>query len=99
MVGRVSYHLKLPACWKIHNVFHTKLLHSYTETEEYRINFQEPPPDLIKGEEEWEVEQILDECKQGQIQQYLIHWKGYLSAHNSWKPITSINAPDLIVEF
>ena len=65
-VGEVSYQLELPARWKIHDVFHAKLLHPYMETEEYGINFQEPPPDLIKGEEEWEVEQILDEHKQGQ---------------------------------
>ena len=67
--------------------------------EEYGINFQEPPPNLIKGEEEWEVEQILDECKQGQTQQYLIRWKGYSSTHDSWEPITGINAPDLISAF
>ena len=67
--------------------------------EEYGINFQEPPPDLIEGEEEWEVEQILDERKQGQTQQYLIRWKGYSSAYDSWEPITGINAPDLISAF
>ena len=67
--------------------------------EEYGINFQELPSDLIKEEEEWEVEQIPDECKQGQTQQYLIHWKGYSSTHDSWEPITGINAPDLIIEF
>ena len=69
------------------------------ETEEYGINFQEPPLDLIEGEEEWEVEQILDERKQGQTQQYLIRWKGYSSAHDSWEPSTGINAPDLIADF
>ena len=42
-------------------MFHAKLLHPYKEMEEYSINFQEPPPDLINGEKEWEVEQILDE--------------------------------------
>ena len=98
-VRGVSYQLKLPVHWKIHNVFHAKLLHPYIETEEYGINFQEPPPDLIEGEEEWEVEQILNEWKQGQTQQYLICWKGYSSAHDSWELITGINAPDLIVEF
>ena len=98
-IEEVSYQLELPAWWKIHNVFYAKLLQPYVETEEYGINFQEPPSDLIKGEEEWEVEQILDERKQGQTQQYLIHWKGYLSAHDLWEPITDINAPDLISDF
>ena len=98
-IREVSYQLELPARWKIHDVFHAKLLHPYVETEEYGINFQEPPPDLIEGEEKWEVKQILDEPKQGQTQQYLIRWKGYSSAHDSWEPITGINAPDLISDF
>ena len=71
-IREVSYQLELPVQWKIHDVFHAKLLHPYVETEEYGINFQEPPPDLIEGEEKWEVKQILDEPKQGQTQQYLI---------------------------
>ena len=98
-IGEVSYQLELPTQWKIHDVFHAKLLHPYVETEEYGINFQEPPPDLIEGEEEWEVEQILDERKQGQTQQYLVQWKGYSSAHDSWEPIAGINASDLIADF
>jgi len=40
-------------------VFHTSLLTPYKETNEHGTNFLEPPPELIKGEEEWEVEQIL----------------------------------------
>ena len=98
-IEEVSYQLELPAWWKNHDVFYAKLLQPYVEIEEYGINFQEPPPDLIKGEEEWKVEQILDERKQGQTQQYLIHWKGYLSAHDLWEPITDINASDLISDF
>ena len=67
--------------------------------EEYGVNFQEPPPDLIKGEEEWEVEQILNEHKQGTTKQYLICWKGYSNAHDSWEPTQNIHAPDLIKAF
>jgi hypothetical protein len=61
VIGPVTYQLELPPQWKVHNVFHVKLLHPYKETEEYGVNFQEPPPDLIDGAEEFEVEQILDE--------------------------------------
>ena len=60
-MGPVNFQIDLPDQWKIHNVFHAKLLHPYQEMEEHGINFQEPPPDLIEGEEEWEVEQILNE--------------------------------------
>ena len=59
-VGHVNFCLELPVHWKIHNIFHAKLLHPYTETEEHGENFTEPPPDLVEGVAEWEVEKILD---------------------------------------
>jgi transposase InsO family protein len=99
VVGPVTYQLELPPQWKVHNVFHAKLLHPYKETEEYGVNFQEPPPDLIDGAEEFEVEQILDERTRGGKKQYLIRWKGYAEAHDSWEPLTNIHAPDRIEDF
>ena len=60
VVKHVNFCLKLPAYWKIYDVFHAKLLHPYTETKEHGENFTEPPPDLIEGVAEWEVEKILD---------------------------------------
>ena len=44
-------------------------------------------------------EQILDMRTQQSGKQYLICWKGYLSAHDSWEPQENINAPLLMVEF
>ena len=35
-----------------------------------------PPPDLIEGEEEYEVEAIMNHKKWGRGYQYLIKWKG-----------------------
>jgi hypothetical protein len=60
VVSLVVFKLKLPAAWKIHNVFHASLLSPYKETEEHGSNFKEPPPDLINGEHEYKVEQVLD---------------------------------------
>jgi hypothetical protein len=55
-----DYQLALPKQWKIHNVFHAGLLSPYKETEEHGPNFEEPPPDLIDGKEEYEVKSIVD---------------------------------------
>ena len=58
-LGPVTYRLNLPEKWKIHNAFHVTLLSPYVEMKEHGVNFTEPPPDLIGGEPEWEVERIL----------------------------------------
>jgi len=59
VTGPVNYRLKLPEQWKIHNVFHASLLTPYIETEIHGKNFTEPPPDLIDGQEEYEVDDII----------------------------------------
>jgi hypothetical protein len=63
--GPVTYRLKLPASWRIHNVFHATLLKNYKENEIYGENFTEPPPELIDGEEVYDVETILNHRKRG----------------------------------
>jgi hypothetical protein len=39
VLGLVTYRLKLPTTWKIHNVFHAVLLKPYVETEVHGENF------------------------------------------------------------
>jgi Chromo (CHRromatin Organisation MOdifier) domain len=95
-VSDVAYRLKIPDKWKIHNVFHASLLTPYKETEKHSPNFLEPPPDLIDGEEEWEVEEILGDRQYRCKRQYLIRWKGYAPAHDSWVDESELHAPDLI---
>jgi hypothetical protein len=59
-ISPVVFQLALPPQWRIHDVFHASLLTPYKETEEYGENFMQPPPELIEGQEEYEVEQIID---------------------------------------
>ena len=101
MISPVVYQLELPAAWKIFNTFHSALLSPYKETEEHGINFTEPPPDLVEDHDEYEVEQILDTRLFGRWKkcQYLIKWKGYAEAHNSWEPEENVNALELVKEF
>ena len=48
-----------------------------------------------------EVEQILDTRLFGwwKKRQYLIKWKGYAEAHNSWEPEENVNTLELVKEF
>jgi hypothetical protein len=67
-------------------MFHTDLLTPYRETPTHGANYQRPPPDLVDGVEEYEVEKVLDSrrYRRGRKLQYLIAWKGYLDSDNQW---------------
>src|SRR5208282_3764925 len=77
VLGPVTYRLKIPKTWKIHNVFHAVLLRPYEENKVYGENFPTPPPDLVGGEEVYEVETILNHRRRGRGYQYLVKWTGY----------------------
>jgi hypothetical protein len=55
----VLYELDLPHQWRCHPVFNTVLLSPYRETGEHGPNYLKPPPDLINGENEYEVGLII----------------------------------------
>ena len=78
----VNYQLRLPPKWKITNIFHASLLTPYEENKTYGENYPSPPPDLIEGEEEWEIERIISHSGT-KNRQYQVKWKGY--AETIWK--------------
>jgi hypothetical protein len=86
VMSPVNYRLELPTQWSIHDVFHTDLLTPYREMPTHGANYQCPPPDLVDGVEEYEVERVLDSCRyeRGRKLQYLIAWKGYPDSDNQW---------------
>jgi hypothetical protein len=98
-VSNVAYRIQLPTTWKIHDVFHVSLLTPYNETNVHGPNFLEPPPDLIEGEPKWEVEMILGDRIYKKKKQYLIRWKGYAPAHDSWEDESGIHAPKLVTDY
>ena len=59
-ISPVAYRIELPISWNIHDVFYTSLLSPYHETGAHGKNFSRPPPDLIRGENEYEVERIVN---------------------------------------
>ena len=61
-ISPVAYHTELPQTIKIHNVFHIDLLIPHHQTEAYGETYCQPPPELIDGEEEYEIKEIIDQC-------------------------------------
>ena len=82
-------------------MFHIDLLTPYQETDIHGPNFAQPPPDLIDGEEEYEVEEILDSRKHGRgcKVQYLVKWKGYPSSDNQWVNWDDMHADEALAKF
>jgi hypothetical protein len=100
-IGQVVYRLKLPDTMKIHDVFHIDLLTPYRETSSYSTNYVRPPSVMEENDEEYKVENIRDarRHRRGRKLQYLVHWKGYPAADDSWVDHSDLNAPELLKEF
>ena len=61
---------------------------------------QPPPPVLVKGEEEYEVESILRHKGKGASRLYQVLWKGYPITEASWEPESNLlNAPDILEDY
>ena len=101
VMSDVNYRLELPTQWSIHPVFHTDLLTPYRETLTHGHNYQRPPLELVDGEEEYEVEKILDSRHFGKRRklQYLIKWKGYPDSENQWVDANDVFADKAVEEF
>ena len=82
VLGPLVYQLTLPAQMKCHDVFHVSLLTLYEETPQHGPNFVAPPPTLIDGQEEEELEAIINHRKRHGVTSYLIKWKGKPTEEN-----------------
>ena len=92
-----TYCLAIPSKWKIHNTFHASILSPYHENNVHGPSYMRPAPDLVQGEEEYEVEAILSHQGSTWNRSYLVHWKGYATAEDSWEPEAHLeHAADLL---
>jgi hypothetical protein len=107
VVSKVAYKLRLPDNMHIHPVFHVSVLKRYTlNPPEFsdRDVPPRPPPTIIDGRPEFEVEKLLDKRVirrgRGSTTQYLVKWLGYPEYEATWEPTSNLtHCQDLITEF
>ena len=86
VISPVSYKLAFPASFKLHPVVHVSQLKKYKHTSSLSNKHSPPPPEIVEGKEEFEVEKILDKRKRYNRAEYLVKWKGYGNEDNFWLP-------------
>jgi len=76
--------LELPSTVRIHPVVNISRIRRYVEQVEGQKKKQ-PAPVIIKGEEEWEVERILNKRRVRGKNKYLVRWKEFTAESDTWK--------------
>ena len=99
IISSNTVELELPNTIKIHPVVNVSRIHRYVGQVEGQKR-EQPTPVIIDGEEEWEVEKILNKQQIRGKDKYLVQWKGFTAESNTWEGRENLgNAKEVIKEF
>ena len=88
--------LELPATVKIHPVGNISRIRRYVNQVKGQKK-ETPQPVIVEGEEEWEVEKILNKRRVRGKDKYLVWWKGFTAQGDTWENKENLkNARDLL---
>ena len=91
--------LELPKSIKIHPVVNISRVQLYKLQVEGQKKIP-PKPVIIEGEEEFEVEKILNKRTIRGKEKFLVRWKGYTTEEDTWENRENLeNAKELVEEF
>ena len=99
IVSSNAIELELPKSIKIHPVVNVSKVQLYKLQVERQKKI---PPKLviIEGEEEFEVEKILNKRVVQGKEKFLVRWKGYMAEGDTWESRENLgNAKELVEEF
>ena len=99
IVSSNAIELELPKSIKIHpvvNVSRVRLYKPQVEGQKKTL----PKPVIIKGEEEFKVEKILNKRTVRGKEKFLVRWKGYMVEEDTWENKENLeNTKELVEEF
>jgi len=91
--------LELPKSIKIHPVVNVSRVRLYKPQVEGQKKIP-PKPVIIKGEEEFKVEKILNKRTVRGKEKFLVRWKGYMAEEDTWENRENLgNAKELVEKF
>ena len=99
IVSSNTVELELPSTIKIHSVVNVSRIQRYIgQVEEQRK--EQPVPVVIKKEEEWKVERILNKQQIQGKNKYLVQWKGFTAESDTWEGRENLeNAKEAVKEY
>ena len=99
IVSSNAIELELPKTIKIHPVVNVSRVRLYKPQVEGQKKTR-PKPVIIEGEEEFEVEKILNKQVVQGKEKFLVQWKGYTAEEDTWENRENLgNAKELVEEF
>jgi len=99
IISSNAIELDLPTTVRIHPVVNVSQVRRYKSQVEGQRK-EAPQPVVIEGEEEWEVEKIMNKRKVRGRDKYLVRWKGCTVEEDTWESRENLkNAMELVEEF
>ena len=97
-IGTHAYRLKFPRTIKRHPVVHVSEIEPAAQDPLAGQIIPPPPPVIVEGNEEWEVEEVVDSRFRYRKLQYKVKWKG--DDKTTWQPTDDLeHVPDLVHTF
>jgi len=99
IISSNTVELELSSTVKIHSVVNISRIQRYIGQVEGQRK-EQPAPVVIEGEEEWEVERILNKQQIQEKDKYLVQWKGFMAESDTWEGKENLkNAEKAVKEY